>query len=95
MKFNITKTTNTAEHNAKVLILRFQRSRSEASGNKAIAYIKENWASIGEDFRKAAYWVFGRETFVKIALAQPVSYNLEKVERLILIDQEEAGFYDV
>lgn len=95
MKFNTSNPINKEERNVNAMIARYQRSRSDYSKNKAVAYIKENWGAIGEDFHKAAYWVFGRETFVKVALCRPVSHNLERVERLILIEQEEAGFYDI
>ena len=94
MTFNTSNLTTPAERNLNILLSRYQTTRSNYSKQKAIAYARQNWKEIGEDFKKACYWVFGRGTFVETA-QKTVSENLERVERLILIRQENSGVYDV
>jgi len=95
MTFNTNNPTNTTEKNFNVLVARFQKTRSDYSETKAVDFAKANWAELGEDFHKAAYWVFGRETFVKTprGFCPRAAY----VENLILVEQEEnhEDIYDV
>lgn len=89
MTFNTNSPTNKEERNLNILIARFQKSQSNVAKSRAVGYAKANWEALGDDFCKACYWVFGRITFVKEGMARPASANLERVERLIMVRQEE------